>query len=174
MLKIIQAENRDLKKVNRFYENLIDKMKNSSYPPGWQKGVYPSEKFLADSVRKGELYMGMLDHKTAACMVVNHSWNEGYEKAEWSVKAERCQVSAIHALGVDPDHGKKGLAKGMVRFVLEQAGKAGQKTVRLDVLKENLPAVQLYTGLGFQYCQTLKMYYEDTGWTEFELYEYIL
>ena len=46
------------------------------------------------------------------------------------------------------------------------------KAIRLDVLKGNLPAEKLYTGLGFKYLHTLKMFYEDTGWTDYELYEY--
>ena len=28
--------------------------------------------------------------------------------------------------------------------------------------------------LGFTYLHTLKMFYEDTGWTDYELYEYKL
>lgn len=40
-----------------------------------------------------------------------------------------------------------------------------QKVIRLDVLKGNLPAKKLYT---------LPMCYEDTGWTDYELYELVL
>ena len=45
---------------------------------------------------------------------------------------------------------------------------------RLDVLEGNTPAERLYTGFGFRYMATLKMYYEDTGWTNFMLYEYVI
>ncbi len=48
------------------------------------------------------------------------------------------------------------------------------KAIRLDVLKGNLPAEKLYSGLGFRYLHTLNMFYEDTGWTDYELYEYTL
>ncbi len=50
----------------------------------------------------------------------------------------------------------------------------GMKAIRLDVLKGNLPAEKLYSGLGFRYLHTLNMFYEDTGWTDYELYEYTL
>ena len=43
-----------------------------------------------------------------------------------------------------------------------------------DVLGGNIPAENLYRGLGFQYLATLQMYYENTGWTAFRLYEYVL
>jgi ribosomal protein S18 acetylase RimI-like enzyme len=49
-----------------------------------------------------------------------------------------------------------------------------QKVIRLDVLKGNRHAEKLYSGMGFQYLHTLPMYYEDTGWTDFKLYEYLL
>lgn len=49
-----------------------------------------------------------------------------------------------------------------------------QKAIRLDVLGGNVPAEKFYTQIGFQYMDTLQMYYEDTGWTEYRLYEYVL
>ena len=45
------------------------------------------------------------------------------------------------------------------------------KAIRLDVLKGNAPAERLYTSLGFVYVDTLKLFYEDTGRVDFELYE---
>jgi hypothetical protein len=48
------------------------------------------------------------------------------------------------------------------------------KTIRLDVLDGNIPAENLYLGMGFQYLNKVQMYYEDTGWTAFRLYEYVL
>ena len=46
------------------------------------------------------------------------------------------------------------------------------KAVRLDVLKGNVPAERLYKGMGFHYVSTVKLFYEDTGRVDFELYEY--
>ena len=36
------------------------------------------------------------------------------------------------------------------------------KAVRLDVLKGNVPAEMLYTGLGFAFVDSIQMFYEDT------------
>jgi len=44
----------------------------------------------------------------------------------------------------------------------------------LDVLPRNRRAKALYTGMGFQYLHTMPMFYDDVGWTDFELYEYPL
>ena len=62
----------------------------------------------------------------------------------------------------------------MVRKAIELARETGMKAIRLDVLENNYPAENLYIGFGFQYRDTLKMYYEDTGWTNFKLFEYVI
>ena len=41
-----------------------------------------------------------------------------------------------------------------------------------DEIPEN--QLDLYLGMGFQYLNKVQMYYEDTGWTAFRLYEYVL
>ena len=59
----------------------------------------------------------------------------------------------------------------MVQFAIDAARENGQKVIRLDVLKGNVPAEKLYAERGFKYLHTLPMFYEDTGWTDYELYE---
>ena len=48
------------------------------------------------------------------------------------------------------------------------------KVIRLDVLEGNIPAQKVYERLGFNYINTIQMYYEDTGLTGYMLYEYVL
>ena len=71
-----------------------------------------------------------------------------------------------------PRFAGRGLAKELVDWALDFARSQGQEAVRLDVLKGNLPAERLYRGRGFCYVDTFRMYYDDTGWMDFELYEY--
>lgn len=49
-----------------------------------------------------------------------------------------------------------------------------QKALRLDLLGENIAAERLYTKYGFEFVETKTMYYEDTDWTGFRLYEHNL
>lgn len=44
----------------------------------------------------------------------------------------------------------------------------------LDVLGGNVPAEQLYAGQGFKRRGTVRMFYADTGWMDYGLYEYLL
>ena len=62
----------------------------------------------------------------------------------------------------------------IVSHAISAAKATGQKAVRVDVLKGNLPAVKLYESLGFKFIGEVELFYEDTGLTEFLLYEYLI
>ena len=168
---IRQAEIGDYDAVRAFYHNLIDNSRNLYV--GWKKDIYPSPDFLSSSIEAGELFTGM-EEKILAAMVLNHLCNEGYGNYDWTTRAEPEEVLVIHALGVDPERTGQGLGRQMARFAVERARETGMKAIRLDVLKGNVPAERLYKSLGFQHLHTLEMYYEDTGWTDFDLYELVL
>ncbi len=55
--------------------------------------------------------------------------------------------------------------------VLDLARKLGKKSVRLDILGTNYPAEKLYTSMGFRFVQAKEMFYEDTGYTEYRMFE---
>lgn len=174
MLQFRAANQEDYIHVRDFYYSLIDEMADAAYKPGWEKDVYPTQEFLMESISRGELYIGELDGRIASCMVVNHAYNDGYKSVSWSVEAKDSELFVIHALGVHPLFSGKGIAKQMVQKVIEKAGRNGIKAIRLDVLEGNIPAEKAYTKLGFVYRGTIQMFYEDTGWTNFRLFEFVL
>lgn len=172
--KIRAAKTEDYIRVRDFYYVLIDAMKDAEYKPGWEKDVYPTQEFLSHSIEHGELYIGEIDGQIVSSMVVNHEYNDGYKSIRWLVDAKDSELLVIHALGVDRGFSGQGIAGQMVQEVLRKAHEQHIKTVRLDVLEGNLPAEKAYTKLGFQYLDTIRMFYEDTGWTNFKVYEYIV
>ena len=157
-----------------FYHRITDALADTPYGPGWKKDIYPDPQMLKEALAKGQLYLLEIDGKTEGAMIVNSDTNEAYETFCWQHSWRPDEVLVIHALGVHPSVGRKGYAKQMVRFVLTMAAQQQKKAVRLDVLKGNVPAEHLYPGLGFVYEGELPMYYEDTGETMYELYEYTL
>lgn len=158
--------------IRSFYHNVIDRMQDAQYKPAWEKGVYPSDSYLKESIENGELWVCAYENEYIAAMIVNHQSNAGYQKIQWATQAQDDEVTVVHALCVLPDFQGKGLAGAMVKKVIALAEDAKQKAIRLDVLGGNLPAERLYTKYGFQYIDTVEMFYEDTGWTDFKLYEY--
>ena len=173
-MTIIRAVPDQYGDVRSFYHSRIDAMEGSVVYVGWQKDIYPAPEFLEGSISRGELYIVLEADQIVGAMVCNHDSNESYPGSVWQIEAKGDEVLLIHALGVHPDHARKGYAKAMVRKAIELARETGMKAIRLDVLENNYPAENLYIGFGFQYRDTLKMYYEDTGWTNFKLFEYVI
>lgn len=171
-MEIRRADREEFAEIRTFYHALIDEMQDAEYKPGWEKEVYPADADLMTALEKGHLYTGRLeDGVIASAMIVNSAGNDGYRNAEWPTPAAEEETAVIHALGVMPAHSGEGLAKEMVRYAIELARQGEKKAVRLDVLGGNLPAERLYTSVGFRYVQTVSMFYEDTGWADFLLYE---
>ncbi len=164
----------DYKYIRDFYYSLIESMENAEFTPGWEKDIYPTQEFIITSIKNHELFFIEDNTEIMACMIVNHSYNEGYKQVKWSVDARDNELLVIHALGVHPNYAGQGIAKEMVRDVIEMGKEQKRKTIRLDVLEGNIPAEKAYCKMGFQYVTTLKMFYEDTGWTNYKVYEYII
>ena len=126
---------------------------------------------MSAPIANKELFLCEADGQAVSCLVVNHAYNDGYKNIQWSVAADDREVFVIHALGVLPAFSGRGIAKQMVRKVIDMACEHGIKAIRLDVLSGNLPAEKAYAKMGFQYLDTIQMYYEDTGWTDFKVFE---
>ena len=173
-MEIRLAEEQEFGVVRQFYHSLIDAMENLRYTPGWKKEIYPSDADLKKALGLGQLFIGLEGEQIVSAMIVNHDVNEGYLKVSWPTGAEPHEVTVIHTLGVHPDFSGRGYAKELVAKAILTARERDQKAVRLDVLAGNIPAERLYTGIGFQYVDALKMYYEDTGWAQYKLFEYPL
>ncbi|MBQ6504207.1 MAG: GNAT family N-acetyltransferase [Flexilinea sp.] len=157
--------------IRAFYHSLIDAIQGLPYLPGWEKDIYPAPDVLQTEIGEGNFYFLRDQDRIASGMVVNQKCNEEYRNAKWPEDLKQEQFMVIHMLGVHPDFSGIGFAKEMVRYALKIAKDAGMKAMRLDVLKGNVPAEKLYINLGFSYVDSIPMFYEDTGWTEFELYE---
>lgn len=158
-------------KVRSFYWNLIEQMRDQADSIGWKKGIYPTDDYLRESIRAGQLYVLDGPKGLLASVILNSSRNEGYEGAPWSIDCAPEEVLVPHALAVDPACQGAGIGKNVVSDMIELAQAAGKKAMRLDILGGNTAAERLYTSMGFQYVQAKEMFYEDTGWTEYVLYE---
>lgn len=174
MLRIRLADSSDYSNIRDFYYSLIEAMEEAEYKPGWKKDIYPAQEFLTRSIKNHELYVGEIDERMVSAMVVNHEYNDGYKDVQWSVAAKDPELYVIHALGVDPVFSGQGIAKEMVHQVIKTARENHIKTIRLDVLEGNIPAEKAYTKMGFTYLDTIQMFYEDTGWTNYKVFEFVV
>ncbi len=168
---IRKAETAEYDAVRAFYHSVIDAMEGRPYHPMWQKDIYPAPEELRAATEDQTMYIGLTDNRIAAAMVINHKYNEGYCDAAWPEKLRTNEFVVIHMLCVHSDFTGNGFAKQLVAYAIHLAREAGMKAVRLDVLKGNIPAERLYEAMGFRCVDTVKMFYEDTGCVDFQLYE---
>lgn len=170
-MQVRLATQDEFQEIQAFYWQIIDLMKNYEYEIKWKKGVYPSDEMIQTSIRRRELYVLELDKEIAGAMILNHEGNESYEQCHWSVSADEDHILVIHALGIHPVYQGMGYGRVLVDEAIRIAKEQKQAALRLDVLEGNTPAEDLYRNAGFIYQCALPMYYEDTGWTRFLLYE---
>lgn len=174
MWNIRKASPEEYWAVRSFYHKLIDELEGAEYSAGWEKEVYPADDYLQESLAKQELFVGEQDGEILGAMIINHSCNESYAKVAFENTFAPDKIMVVHALGVLPSCGGQGYGKKLVEKAISYAKEQDQRAIRLDVLGGNVPAEKLYTGMGFQYIDVVSMFYEDTGWTDYKVYEYVL
>ncbi len=164
----------EFRKVRRFYLSLIDSMEKMPYRPKWIKDVYPSPEYLMNAIENKELFIGLENDEIACAMILNSRYVDDYNKIHWKVNASGNEVLVVHTLGVHYDFNGKGYGKALVRYAIDYGRKTGRKVVRLDVLKGNVSAENLYPSVGFKEIETIPVHYENMGTDDFIMYEYEL
>ncbi len=69
----------------------------------------------------------------------------------------------IHNVAVHPQCRRQGVARAMLRNLIESAAKRGLRRMTLEVRRSNDPAQTLYRSMGFEVCGLRKGYYSDNG-----------
>ena len=108
----------------KFYWDVIEDIHRNNVNNenlGWEKGVYPSDDFIQNSLTKGELYTLTEKDTLYACVILNSEHNEGYDKCTWSITCDSSQVLTPHALAVNPAFQGKGIGKIVVKNILDIA-----------------------------------------------------
>ena len=172
MLNVRQAVPNEVPAVLALYDGVIQLFQANTGNLGWRKGVYPAEADFRRTAQAGTLYVGELEGRLAAGMIVTQGTDKSYGDAPWRVDVPDCETAVIHTLGVSPDFSGRGLALEMVQAAAALARTKGWKALRLDVLEGNAPARRLYERAGFQYIATKQIWYHSTGLANFLLYEY--
>ena len=173
-MKFQKAYEDDFRIIQEFYWNVIESIHRNNINNenlGWEKGVYPSDEFIQNSLSNGELYTLTENNILYACVVLNSNHNEGYEGCPWSIICDASDILTPHALAVAPEQQGKGIGKIVVENILNIAKLENKKAVRLDVLGACKTAEHLYTSCGFHFVEAKDMFYEDTGWTEYKMFE---
>ena len=138
-------------------EIVSDEMAGTIYGIMWRRDIYPSKKEIVKDIRHHELYVLEKDNKIIGAMVLNHEYDECYNKLSWQIFADDDEVLILHRLCIHPQY--RGCGKFLIKQAIEIAKFLNQKAIRLDVLCTNKPAIYLYEKCGFLLQGYQTMYY---------------
>lgn len=170
-MQIREANTKDFTELKTFFMrmNEVINTRNNDFNP--DNPVFPSDDMIRQAISQGELFIGTEDGIIAAACIINNEGEDAYSQAKWNVSAKEDEVWILHALRVAPEYEGRGFAKQMLSFLIDLAPKRGQKAIRLDVL-EGYAVERLYYPFGFQYIDTVEIFYEDIGYPQrFRLFE---
>lgn len=160
-------------KITAFYRSVSDDTENMSIYGRWKYGIYPTDEIIENYVQNNQMYFqSEKDDILSVAALTNQ--NESYHGLRWSVNLSDDEVTVVHLLAINPKYQKKGMARRIMTEVIERAKSEGKKAVRLDALAGNQPAHKLYESLGFEKRDLCHWYADNTGWTDFCLFELIL
>jgi ribosomal protein S18 acetylase RimI-like enzyme len=168
-MNLVQAH--DLETVKKHYIKVIDHTPEIEKYARWVYGKHPTDEGLRSYIENGEMYL-LMDRDIVAGMVAVVMHQEpDYEAVPWAEKLENDQVATLHILAVCPEYRGRALGNTILKLAGELAKQQGRKAMRLDVLESNLPAQRMYEKAGYVYRGKQRWYAENTGWTNFLLYE---
>ncbi len=150
-MNITKAKAKDKQRILALYTLAIEKMKTSPFSPHWEMGVHPTEAIFDKAIANGELYILESNDLPVSAMILNHEGTVASETTHWSVFAKTAEVLVLHLLVVNPDYTNTGYGELMVKNAISIARENKLKVLRLDVVKENVPARKLYEKCGFKF-----------------------
>ena len=174
MIDMKRCETRDLPRMQEFYQLVIRETEDMSQNARWEYGKHPTKEMIENYVRQGMMYYVDTGKEIAAAVVVTHFQTSEYHGVNWHIVLKDNEVTVVHLLAVNPHCQKHGYAKAIMHEVIDLAKRNRMKAIRLDALECNKPAHKLYESLGFRKRDTRHWYAENTGWFDFDLYEYCL
>ena len=177
-LRMRRAGVEELDEVCEFFWRVCDECQDEPTWPAWKREIYPSREDLKRLLGEGSLWLGELAGdpacETIASIAVNHDVPDGYDKVAWPSGLPAVVSVVIHLVCVAPGWQRRGIARQLLTFAHERAREMGAKVIRLDAMANNVPAQRLYERAGYARVGEASIFYEDTGWADFVMYEYAL
>ncbi len=168
-MELVQAH--DFETVKNRYIDVIDHTPGIERYARWEYGRHPTEQGLRAHIENGEMYLLMLRGEIAGMVAVVMHQGPEYGSVSWAEKLENGEVATLHLLTVCPEYRGRSLGSAILDLAGKLAKRHGKKALRLDVMESNLPARRMYEKAGFICRGKQHWYAENTGWTDFLLYE---
>lgn len=152
MLKTIEkASQSHLDALAEFYDMVTDHLEATVNYPKWTKEVYPGRESIQRAIEGGVQYICTWEGKTVGAFILNRDPQGNYAAGEWKKEVPEGEYMVIHTLAVSPDCARQGIGRLMIDYAIDCARAGGCRTIRLDVVPDNIPARKLYEKAGFTF-----------------------
>lgn len=171
---LVQAVQSDFEKVKAAYIEIINHTPGMDRYARWEYGKHPTDESIKAYIDAGNMYMFMDGEIVVGVVAITFVQGDDYHPVKWQISAKDDEVVVLHLLGITPKYHGAGVGRKMLQEVWKIASEKKMKACRVDTLASNIPAQKFYERLGFVYCGKQHWYADNTGWTDFYLYEYEL
>ena len=169
-MDFIKCNKKHFEAVVQMYAKVLKKLEETINYPKWSE-EHPSKEYIFESISRGELFACVENESILGAAVLSENPEGCYELGEWKRELSRGEYLVVHTLAVNPENARKGVGSFMVDGCISFAKDNGYKAVRLDVLKENIPALSLYKNKGFTFAGRSDLKRNIDFIEDFDLYE---
>lgn len=164
-MNLIKCEMEHLDLVSDMYAGVVKHLEETVNYPKWSKN-YPCRESVKEAIKKGEQYACVENNEVLGAVVLNENPNGNYEAGNWRKELKRGEYLVIHTLAVDALAERKGIGGYIVDCCTEIAMREGYQAIRIDVVPDNVPAINLYQRKDFTFGRD-KRFVEEYRWYSF-------
>lgn len=135
----------DLDEIELLVDDAIKEM-NKHGIKQWDD-LYPIREDFEDDIKKGQLFVGLVEGKIAVIYTLNSETDEAYKNGRWQAPEKSYYV--IHRLCVNPKFQNQKVAQRTMAHIEESVRIEGYEAIRLDVYSLNPYALKLYEKCGY-------------------------
>jgi len=161
----------DFETVKAVYTDVAENTPGIERYARWVYGKHPTDDSIRAYVDNGEMYVLTDGDQIAGAVAIVMHQDRDYEAVPWAENLANDEVATLHLLAVRPKYRGRALGNTILEQAVGLARRNGKKALRLDTLESNLPARRMYEKAGFSCRGKQRWYAENTGWTDFRLYE---
>ncbi|MBQ7562637.1 MAG: GNAT family N-acetyltransferase [Lachnospiraceae bacterium] len=143
------AHREDAGQIAAIYDKIHTGEEKGETTIGWIREIYPTLQTAREAIEAGDMFVLEEDGRIVASGRINQIQVPEYKDAHWQYEADPSEVMVLHTLTVDPDQGRRGLARQFVSFYEEYALKNGCRYLRIDTNERNTRARKMYEKLGY-------------------------
>lgn len=154
-IQVRKAVEADIDDIEKLYDDICDYLAAHKNYPGWKKGIYPVRRDAEKGFMANGLYLAQTREKIIGTIILKHEPENGYQSAKWLTKNDYRYIYVVYTLAVHPDYQMYGVGTQLLMFAEHVAREEQCVSIRLDVVKDNIPAERLYQKCGYQFIGTV-------------------